>query len=68
MKQASQYLTTAQMADALHRAPETLVRWRRQRIGPPWITLHGRVLYDSAATARWMEQQQVALIREAAAG
>lgn len=52
-------LTTREVATALKRAPETVTRWRRQRIGPPYIRVNGRVLYDREAVQAWLEDQQV---------
>ncbi|MCA0393969.1 MAG: helix-turn-helix domain-containing protein [Proteobacteria bacterium] len=51
--------TTGELALKLKRAPETLVRWRRLRQGPPYIRLQGRVLYDKGAVERWLQDQSV---------
>ena len=55
----SEKLTTAELAGQLKRSPETLVRWRRQRIGPPYLRVQGRVLYDRASVEAWLASQQV---------
>ena len=52
-------LTTRELASKLKRAPETLERWRRLRIGPPYISLQGRVLYDRKAVEAWLQAQSV---------
>lgn len=52
-------ITTAELAIELKRAPETLKRWRRLRIGPPYIRMQGRVLYDRAAIEKWLQDQSV---------
>lgn len=52
-------LTTNELAIQLKRAPETLVRWRRLRSGPPFIRIQGRVLYDRAAVEKWLQDQSV---------
>ena len=52
-------LTTAELATELKRSPETLTRWRRLRVGPPYLRLQGRVLYDRAAVEAWLEAQSV---------
>lgn len=54
-----QKLTTTELAAQLKRSPETLVRWRRLRSGPPYIRLQGRVLYDKVTVDRWLQDQQV---------
>ena len=52
-------LTTAELASELKRSPETLTRWRRLRIGPPYLRVQGRVLYDRQAVERWLQDQSV---------
>lgn len=51
-------LTTKELAPAIKRAPETLVRWRRLRIGPPFVRVNGRVLYDRCAVEQWLKAQE----------
>lgn len=53
----SEKLTTAELAAELKRTAHTLERWRRLRVGPPYIRLQGRVLYDRRAVERWLEEQ-----------
>lgn len=55
----SDKLTTRELATELKRTPHTLERWRRTRIGPPWIRLQGRVLYDRQQVEKWLASQQV---------
>lgn len=50
----SNKLTTSELATELKRSPETLIRWRRLRIGPPFLRLQGRVLYDRKAVEEWL--------------
>lgn len=52
-------LTTRELAAELKRAPETVTRWRRLRIGPPYQRLNGRVLYDRKQVEAWLASQQV---------
>lgn len=47
--------TTGELSLLLKRAPETLIRWRRQRVGPPFLVIEGRVLYDEQEVRRWLE-------------
>jgi hypothetical protein len=52
-------LTTTELAAELKRAPETIMRWRRLRVGPPFLRLQGRVLYDRQQVDAWLKAQQV---------
>lgn len=51
-------LTTGELAAELHRSTETVKRWRRERKGPPFLRLQGRVLYDRADVEAWLQQQR----------
>jgi hypothetical protein len=51
-------LTTAELAEELNRSPETLVRWRRTRKGPPYHRIQGRVLYDVDEVSEWLNRQR----------
>lgn len=51
-------LTTSELSTLLKRAPETLVRWRRERIGPPFLDVEGRVLYDEAEVKQWIDSRR----------
>jgi hypothetical protein len=58
MSQPVQDLTTTnEIANDLKRAPETLVRWRRQRVGPPYIRVQGRILYSRKQVQQWLESK-----------
>lgn len=48
-------LTTRELAAVIKRSPETLMRWRRLRVGPPFRQLEGRVLYASADVRKWLD-------------
>lgn len=50
-------LTTRELAIELKRAPETITRWRRLRIGPPFQRIHNRVLYDRRQVEAWLAAQ-----------
>lgn len=54
MSSSLQLLTTTELSALLKRNPETLVRWRRKRIGPPFLALQGRVLYDIRQVQAWL--------------
>jgi hypothetical protein len=55
----SDKLTTRELAAEIKRAPETIIRWRRLRIGPPFLRVQGRVLYDRAKVEQWLQEQSV---------
>lgn len=55
----SDKLTTEELALELKRSEATLIRWRRKRIGPPYLRLQGRVLYDRQKVQAWLEKQCV---------
>ena len=52
-------ITTAELAKNLKRSTATLMRWRRQRMGPPYLRVQGRVLYDRTTVDAWLKAQQV---------
>jgi hypothetical protein len=58
-KEAPARLTTEEVAVELRRSPATLRRYRRLRVGPPYIRMQGRVLYDRAAIEKWLQDQSV---------
>jgi hypothetical protein len=51
-------LSTAELAAELGRSPETIIRWRRLRQGPPYLRVQGRVLYDADEVQAWLTQQR----------
>jgi len=56
---SSNLITTAELAEILKRSTATLMRWRRQRTGPPYLRVQGRVLYDRRQVEAWLQAQQV---------
>lgn len=48
------YITEDECAKALRRHTRTLHRWRDAREGPPFIRLHGRILYRRQSVADWL--------------
>jgi len=61
MTDFSEYITTAELAKRLSRSEATCKRWRRERrCGPPYIRLpSGRVVYDPAKVAAWLDSHTI---------
>jgi len=57
--QIGEYLTTEQLAEKLGRCKTTLLRWRRARRGPPYQRIEGRVVYDPAKVAEWINKHTI---------
>lgn len=59
------YLKTSQAAELLGLSPCTLIDWRWQRKGPPWIAIsRGCIRYDQDALEQWLEARTVHEILE----
>jgi hypothetical protein len=53
-------------AQLLHRPESTLKRWRYEGVGPDWILVEGRVMYDKAVLREYLRQNtRVASVRAA---
>jgi excisionase family DNA binding protein len=55
-------LTTEQVAELLQTSDRTIIRWRNERIGPPWCKLGRQVRYRRQSLEQWLadsEQQPV---------
>lgn len=53
-------LDTLAAAKRIGRSPSTLKRWRRRKIGPPYVlTESGGVLYDQDKLEQWLEDRTV---------
>ncbi|HEX7338743.1 MAG TPA: helix-turn-helix domain-containing protein [Rhodanobacteraceae bacterium] len=66
MASPQENITSNEAAALLHRAPITLERWRRRRVGPPFLRVCGRVLYRVADIEEWLEKNRVEPMRDAA--
>lgn len=49
---------TKAAARLLVRPPETLKRWRYEGVGPDWIEMEGKVMYEIAALLAYVEQNR----------
>jgi hypothetical protein len=59
-----QLLTTEQLAAQLQLAVITLVRWRGQQKGPPYLRIEGTVRYRPIDVANWIHAQQPGEMRK----
>jgi len=49
---------TKAAAQLLVRPPETLKRWRYEGVGPDWIEMEGKVVYEVSALLAYLEQNR----------
>lgn len=55
-----QFMTTAQCAQYLQRSEEVLLKWRRERTGPPYLHITTRtLLYDRDDVVAWARSHKV---------
>lgn len=59
--------TTSELADFLSVSDRTLIRWRVQRVGPPWTKVGHHVRYRRADVDAWLDRQRREPVREVAA-
>ncbi|WP_081616855.1 MULTISPECIES: helix-turn-helix domain-containing protein [unclassified Thioalkalivibrio] len=52
-------LSTRQAAEFLHVSPRTLIRWRGERQGPPWVKAGRKILYRRSDLDLWIDRQRV---------
>ena len=55
-------LTTDQVSDILNVSKRSVIRWRNERVGPPWCKLGRQVRYRRESLNSWIantEQQPV---------
>jgi predicted DNA-binding transcriptional regulator AlpA len=45
-------------ADRLNLSPKTLENWRSIGVGPPFLKLGARVVYDEIEVDKWLAKQQ----------
>ena len=48
MTSPSEFLTDTQLAERWQMHRKSLIRWRSQRKGPPFIAINGKILYKMA--------------------
>ena len=47
---------TKEAARLLRRPPDTLKRWRYEGVGPDWIVIEGKVMYDVAVLLEYIRK------------
>lgn len=57
------YLTVQELADKLRLSVSTLNTWRSRskkgvQLGPPFVRVGGRIIYNVEAVEQWMAEQQ----------
>jgi excisionase family DNA binding protein len=64
MSTTPRYLSTEQAAELLGVSPATLLKWRVQRRGPPFLKLGRRVIYSESALRAWADMHAVSPTRD----
>jgi DNA-binding transcriptional MerR regulator len=54
----SELLTTSKIARLMGVSVGTIKNWRRHGIGPPWVRVGSRHLYNRQAALDWLASQQ----------
>ena len=54
------HLTPKQVAERIHVHEQTLVKWRRAKMGPPWFRRGKRIFYRSTEVDDWYENGEPA--------
>lgn len=52
-------MTTAEAAELLRVSEGTLLRWRSEKKGPPYVRFEGTVRYSRASLNTWLERKVV---------
>ncbi|WP_018952492.1 helix-turn-helix transcriptional regulator [Thioalkalivibrio sulfidiphilus] len=55
---------TDETSEYIHTSPRTLIRWRNEGKGPPYIKAGHRVLYRKRDVDAWLEGRKVIPVRE----
>ncbi|QKK02748.1 MAG: helix-turn-helix domain-containing protein [Pseudomonadota bacterium] len=51
-------LSTEQVAEILGVSDRTVIRWRAERIGPPWCKIGRQVRYRRQSLNRWIAETE----------
>jgi hypothetical protein len=58
-------LKPSDIATKIDTKPSTLAKWRLDGVGPPYIKVGGRVMYDEDTVEHWMRSRMVKSTSEA---
>jgi len=53
------FLTTNELALALHKSPRTIQRWQHMRQGPPSIRVGNTMMYRIESVLSWLSSKEV---------
>ena len=59
-------LPTDEAAGYVHHSPRTLIRWRVERTGPPYVKLGRKVFYRRKSLDEWLAGRERQPLRECA--
>lgn len=57
-------LTTNEAAEYLRVSARTMIRWRNERIGPPWTKIGHRVVYRRSDLEQWLSANRIHPVME----
>jgi hypothetical protein len=59
MSEDRNFLDTKQLADRWRRSPRTIEGWRNKKIGPDYLNLNGKIVYDIEEIIKAEEEAKV---------
>lgn len=51
-------IPAADVAAQLRRSVDSLARWRREHVGPPYLVIRGRIMYRRVDVDAWLDAQR----------
>lgn len=59
MSEERTFLDTKQLAERWRRSPRTIEGWRNKKIGPDYLNLNGKIVYDIVEIMKAEEEAKV---------
>jgi uncharacterized protein YktA (UPF0223 family) len=59
MSEERTFLDTKQLAERWRRSPRTIEGWRNKKIGPDYLNLNGKIVYDIVDIIKAEEEAKV---------